>query len=65
LFTITNITLSGVAQLENVSNTKDKTSVQSEETFQTVKPFFFLFNTELSAFNVTEFPPDDFSLKIL
>ena len=68
LFTITfstNITLSGVAQLENVSNTKDKTSVQSEKTFQTVKPFFFLFNTELSAFNVTEFPPDDFSLKIL
>ena len=40
-------------------------SEQSEETFQTVKPFFFLFNTELSAFNVTEFPPDDFSLKIL
>jgi nitrous oxide reductase len=68
LFTITfssNINLSGVAQLENVSNTKDKTSVQSEETFQTVNPFFFLFNTELSAFNVTEFPPDDFSLKII
>ena len=67
-FTITfstNIHLSGIAQLENVSNTKDKTSEQSEETFQTVKPFFFLFITELSAFNVTEFPPDDFSLKIL
>lgn len=71
LFTITlstNVILSGVAQLENVSNvsnTTDKTSEQSEETSQTEKPFFFLFNTELPAFNVTEFPPDDFSLKIL
>ena len=69
LFTITfapaNLALPGVAQLENVSNIVDKTSEQSEETFQTLKPFFFLFNTELPAFNVTEFPPDDFSLKIL
>ena len=61
----TNVTFPGVAQLETVSNTTDKTSEQSEEPFQTVKPFFFLFNTELPAFNVTEFPPDDFSLKIL
>jgi nitrous oxide reductase len=68
LFTITlstNITLPGVAQLENISNTTDKTSEQLEETYQTEKPFFFLFNTELFAFNVTEFPPDDFSLKTL
>lgn len=68
LFTITlstNVILSGVAQLENVSTTTDKASEQSEETSQTEKPFFFLFNTELPAFNVTEFPPDDFSLKIL
>jgi nitrous oxide reductase len=68
LFTIpfsTNATLPGVAQLENVYNTTNKTSEQSEETYQTEKPFFFLFNTELPAFNVTEFPPDDFSLKIL
>ena len=62
---LTNVPLSGVAQLENVSNSTDKTSEQSEETSQTAKPFFFLFNTELPAFNVTEFPPDDFSLKIL
>ena len=61
----TNVTFPGVAQLETVSNTTDKKSEQSEEPIQTVKPFFFLFNTELSAFNVTEFPPDDFSLKIL
>jgi hypothetical protein len=61
----TNVTFPGVAQLETVSNTTDKKSEQSEEPFQTVKPFFFLFNTELPAFNVTEFPPDDFSLKIL
>jgi hypothetical protein len=64
LFTITfatNVTLPGVTQLEKVSNTIDRTSEQSEETFQTLKPFFFLFNTELPAFNVTEFPPDDFS----
>jgi hypothetical protein len=54
-----------VTQLEKVSNTIDRTSEQSEETFQTLKPFFFLFNIELPAFNVTEFPPDDFSLKIL
>ena len=63
LFTITlstNVILSGVAQLENVSTTTDKASEQSEETSQTEKPFFFLFNTELPAFNVTEFPPDDF-----
>ena len=55
LFTIpfsTNATLPGVAQLENVSNTTNKTSKQSEETYQTEKPFFFLFNTELPAFNV-------------
>lgn len=55
LFTIafsTNVTFPGVAQLETVSNTTDKTSEQSEEPFQTVKPFFFLFNTELPAFNV-------------
>ena len=58
-------TLPVVAQLVNVSNATDKTSEQSEETSQTEKPFFFLFNTELPAFNVTEFPPDDFSLKIL
>ena len=62
---LTNVPLSGVAQLENVSNSTDKTSEQSEETSQTAKPFFYLFNTELPAFNVTEFPPDDFSLKIL
>ena len=62
---LTNVPLSGVSQLENVSNSTDKTSEQSEETSQTAKPFFFLFNTELPAFNVTEFPPDDFSLKIL
>ena len=54
-----------VAQLVNGSNATDKTSEQSEETSQTEKPFFFLFNTELPPFNVTEFPPDDFSLKIL
>jgi nitrous oxide reductase len=53
-----------VAQLETVSNTTDKKSEQSEEPFQTVKPFF-LFYRENPAFNVTEFPPDDFSLKIL
>jgi nitrous oxide reductase len=58
-------TLPVVAQLVNGSNATDKTSEQSEETSQTEKPFFFLFNTELPAFNVTEFPPDDFSLKIL
>ena len=61
----TYVTLPVVAQLVNVSNATDKTSEQSEETSQTEKPFFFLFNTELPAFNVTEFPPDDFSLKIL
>ena len=61
----TYVTLPGVAQLVNGSNATDKTSEQSEETSQTEKPFFFLFNTELPAFNVTEFPPDDFSLKIL
>ncbi|MDF2738343.1 MAG: hypothetical protein K0S93_2203 [Nitrososphaeraceae archaeon] len=68
LFTITlstNASLPGVAQLDDVSNTTNKTSGQSEETYQTEKPFFFLFNTELFAFNVTEFPPDDFSLKTL
>ena len=58
-------TLPVVAQLVNGSNATDKTSEQSEETSQTEKPFFFMFNTELPAFNVTEFPPDDFSLKIL
>ena len=58
-------TLPVVAQLVNGSNATDKTSEQSGETSQTEKPFFFLFNTELPAFNVTEFPPDDFSLKIL
>ena len=61
----TYVTLPVVAQLVNGSNATDKTSEQSEETSQTEKPFFFLFNTELPAFNVTEFPPDDFSLKIL
>ena len=61
----TYVTLPVVAQLVNGSNAIDKTSEQSEETSQTEKPFFFLFNTELPAFNVTEFPPDDFSLKIL
>ena len=61
----TYVTLPVVAQLVNGSNDTDKTSEQSEETSQTEKPFFFLFNTELAAFNVTEFPPDDFSLKIL
>ena len=61
----TYLTLPVVAQLVNGSNDTDKTSEQSEETSQTEKPFFFLFNTELPAFNVTEFPPDDFSLKIL
>ena len=60
----TYVTLPVVAQLVNGSNATDKTSEQSEETSQTEKPFF-LFNTELPAFNVTEFPPDDFSLKIL
>ena len=59
------VTLPVGAQLVNDSNATDKTSEQSEETSQTEKPFFFLFNTELPAFNVTEFPPDDFSLKIL
>ena len=58
-------TLPVVAQLVNGSNATDKTSEQSGETSQTEIPFFFLFNTELPAFNVTEFPPDDFSLKIL
>ena len=58
----TTVTLPGViAQLENVSNNIDETSESSEETSQTEKPFFFLFNTELPAFNVTEFPPDDYS----
>ena len=61
----TYVTLPVVAQLVNGSNATDKTSEQSKETSQTEKPFFFLFNTELPAFNVTEFPPDDFSLKIL
>ena len=61
----TYVTLPVVAQLVNGSNATDKTSEQSEEISQTEKPFFFLFNTELPAFNVTEFPPDDFSLKIL
>ena len=61
----TYVTLPVVAQLVNGSNATDKTSEQSEETSQTEKPFFFLFNTELPAFNVTEFPPDDFSLKIM
>ena len=61
----TYVPLPVVAQLVNGSNATDKTSEQSEETSQTEKPFFFLFNTELPAFNVTEFPPDDFSLKIL
>ena len=61
----TYVTLPVVAQLVNGSNATDKTSEQSEETSQTEKPFFFLFNTELPAFNVTEFLPDDFSLKIL
>ena len=61
----TYVTLPVVAQLVNGSNATDKTSEQSEETSQTEKPFFFLFNTELPAFNVTEFPPDDFSLKVL
>ena len=61
----TYVTLPVVAQLVNGSNATDKTSEQSEETSQTEKPFFFLFNTELPAFNVTEFPTDDFSLKIL
>ena len=61
----TYVTLPVVAQLVNGSNDTDKTSEQSEEISQTEKPFFFLFNTELPAFNVTEFPPDDFSLKIL
>lgn len=37
----------------------------SKETSQTEKPFFFLFNTFLPAFNVTEYPHDQFSLKTL
>ena len=36
-----------------------------KEISQTENPFFFLFNTELPAFNVIEYPPDDFSLKTL
>jgi nitrous oxide reductase len=69
LFTITSSTivtlLEAVTQIENVSNRTNKTSEQPEETSQTKKPFFFLFNTELPTFNVTEFPSDDFSLKTL
>lgn len=37
----------------------------SKETSQTEKPFFFLFNSFLPAFNVTEYPHDQFSLKTL
>ena len=40
-------TLPVVAQLVNGSNATDKTSEQSEETSQTEKHFFFMFNTEL------------------
>lgn len=54
---LTNLSTSqGVAQTTG-NETKEKT----EETSQTEKPFFFLFNSELPAFNVTEFPPDVFS----
>jgi plastocyanin len=37
----------------------------SQEISQNEKPFFFLFNTFLPAFNVTEYPHDQFSLKTL
>lgn len=54
---LTNLSTSqGMAQTTG-NETKEKT----EETSQTEKPFFFLFNSELPAFNVTEFPPDVFS----
>lgn len=54
---LTNLSTSqGMAQTTG-NETKEKT----EETSQTEKPFFFLFNSELPAFNVTEFPPDIFS----
>lgn len=41
--------------------TNNETKEKTEESSQTQKPFFFLFNSELPAFNVTEFPPDVFS----
>ena len=54
---LTNLSTSqGMAQTTG-NETKEKT----EETSQTEKPFFFLFNSELPAFNVTDFPPDVFS----
>lgn len=34
---------------------------KTEETATTEKPFFFLFNSKLPAFNVTEFPEDVYS----
>lgn len=62
------ITLSILAILANLSTsqgmaqtTGNETKEKTEETSQTEKPFFFLFNSELPAFNVTEFPPDVFS----
>jgi len=62
------ITLLILAILANLSTspgmaqtTGNETKEKTEETSQTEKPFFFLFNSELPAFNVTEFPPDVFS----
>lgn len=62
------ITLLILAILSNLSTsqgmaqtTGNETKEKTEETSQTEKPFFFLFNSELPAFNVTEFPPDVFS----
>jgi len=62
------ITLSILAILANLSTsqgmaqtTGNETKEKTEETSQTENPFFFLFNSELPAFNVTEFPPDVFS----
>lgn len=61
--------------LETHASTIDQSQLQSISTpivnehsievSQTKKPFFFLFNTFLPAFNVTEYPPDQFSLKTL
>ena len=47
--------------LAQTTGTSDETHETTEETSQTEKPFFFLFNSELPAFNATEFPPDVFS----
>lgn len=57
LAVLTNLSTSQVVAQTTGNETKEKT----EETSQTEKPFFFLFNSELPAFNVTEFPPDVFS----